>query len=156
MCLFCFFVCFLFYCSVSVKLNYLNLFSGTHCSLCVCVWVLSYLILLPFLTFVTSWPHLRCVLKHFYYWSNSSPFSSSWNEWNFPPFWSHQQNNWTSSPDLLGYWFNNLAILLHDWRHFSHIAKFVCNVQLFNEVFVISGIIKLEVSVISRAKGRGW
>ena len=27
--------CFLFYCSVSVKLNYLNLFSGTHCSLCV-------------------------------------------------------------------------------------------------------------------------
>ena len=27
--------CFLFYRSVSVKLNYLNLFSGTHCSLCV-------------------------------------------------------------------------------------------------------------------------
>ena len=31
---FCLF-CFLFYRSVSVKLNYLNLFSGTHCSLCV-------------------------------------------------------------------------------------------------------------------------
>ena len=32
-----FFFCFvfLFSCSVSVKLNYPNLFSGTHCSLCV-------------------------------------------------------------------------------------------------------------------------
>ena len=28
--------------------------------------------------------------------------------------------------------------------------------QLSDEVFVISGIIKLEVSVISRAEGRGW
>ena len=30
---FVFLFVFLFYCSVSVKLNYLNLFSGTHCSL---------------------------------------------------------------------------------------------------------------------------
>ena len=29
------------------------------------------------------------------------------------------------------------------------------NIQLFNEVFVIAGIIKFEVSVISRAEGPG-
>ena len=44
--------------------------------------------------------------------------SSSWNQWNVPPFWSHYRNNSTSSPGLLGERFNNLAILLHDWRHF--------------------------------------
>ena len=41
--------------------------------------------------------------------------------------------------------------------HLSHITV-LCNdfKQLLDKVFVISGIIKVEVSVISRAEGRGW
>ena len=52
--------------------------------------------------------------------ANSSPTS---NEWNVPPLCSHYQNNSTLSPGLLGWRLNYLAILLHDWRRFSHIAK---------------------------------
>ena len=57
--------------------------------------------------------------------ANSSPISSSWNEWNVPSFCTHCQNNSISSPGLLQWltvqFSGNYAAQL---TSFSHIGKF--------------------------------
>ena len=57
------------------------------------------------------------LLKSCYVFSQQFAYFFSWNERNDLQFWIHYQNNPTSSPGLLDWSLNNLAILLHDWCH---------------------------------------
>ena len=68
--------------------------------------------------------------------ANSSPNSSSWNEWNIPPSCIHCQNKSTSSPGLLDWPFNNLATLLHDWRHQFPYRKVLPNLVTLPTVWI--------------------
>ena len=52
--------------------------------------------------------------------ANSSPISSSWSEWNIPPFLDSQLRPQVFLVNFSIIW----QFLLHTWRHFSHITIF--------------------------------
>ena len=88
--------------------------------------------------------------------ANSSPNSSSWNEWNDPPFCIHCQNNSTSSPDLLDWPCNNLATLLHDWRHQFPYRKVIPNLVTLPTVWIFSRAFRRQRVLAVRADWFIW